>query len=76
MPVTIEQITQEALGLSEHDRAELAHRILTSLEDSVDEGVDEAWDAEVARRVERIKAGTAKGRPAEDVFRDIRARCQ
>ena len=76
MSATIEQLTQEALGLSEHERAELAHRILVSIEGPPEEGVDAAWDAEIAKRVERIQQGTAKGRPAGDVFRDIRARYQ
>ena len=30
--------------------------------------VEAAWEAEIARRVGRIEQGTAKGRPAEDVF--------
>jgi hypothetical protein len=49
---------------------------LLSLDDVADEGAEEAWEIEVARRVEQIKNGTAKGRPAEDVFREIRARYQ
>lgn len=76
MAATIETITRDALVLSDKERAELAHRILLSLEDTVESGVDEAWDAEIGKRVEQIRQGTAKGRPAEDVFRDIRARGQ
>jgi putative addiction module component (TIGR02574 family) len=76
MAATIEKLTQEALVLPERERAELAHRILLSLEDTVETGVEEAWETEIAKRVERIKQGKAKGRPAEDVFRDIRTRAQ
>jgi putative addiction module component (TIGR02574 family) len=76
MAATVEKITQDALRLSERERAELAHRILVSLEDAAEENVDEAWDAEIEKRVDRIKEGTAKGRPADEVFRDIRARYQ
>jgi putative addiction module component (TIGR02574 family) len=76
MSATIEQLTEDALGLSEQERAELAHRILVSLEEVIEEGVEGAWETEVAKRVERIRSGMAKGRPAEDVFRDIRARHQ
>ena len=71
---TIEQLTQEALGRSEQDRAELAHRILVSIDGPPEEGAEQAWEAEIAQRVDRIKQGTAKGRPAADVFRDIRTR--
>lgn len=77
MPVTIEQVTQEALSLSDQERAQLAHTLLKSLEPVENaEEADIAWEAEIARRVERVQQGTAKGRLAEDVFRDIRARHQ
>jgi putative addiction module component (TIGR02574 family) len=77
MSATIEHITEEALALSEEQRAQLAHRLLQSLEPVGDvRDVEVAWDAEIARRVQRVEEGTATGRPAEDVFRDIRAKYQ
>jgi len=76
MPATVTELTEQALELSENERAELAHRLLLSLEEVKEDGVEEAWDEEIARRVERIKNGTAKGRPAEDVLKDLRARLQ
>jgi len=75
MSANINRVTEEALTLSEHDRVQLAHVLLQSLGpngDSVE--VEAAWDAEIARRVQRVKEGIATGRPADDVFRDIRAR--
>ena len=74
---TIEQVTHEALTLSGQERAQLAHTLLCSL-DAVEDctKVEAAWEEEIARRVERIQQGTAQGRPAEDVFRDLRARFQ
>ena len=74
--LTIEQLTQDALTLPENERAQLVQTLLQSLEPPIEEGVDAAWDAEVSRRVESVHQGTAHGRPAEDVFRDIRARHQ
>ena len=74
--LTIEQLTHDALTLPENERARLVQTLLQSLEPSIDDGVDAAWDAEVARRVESVRQGTAQGRPAEEVFRDIRARHQ
>ena len=38
--------------------------------------VEEEWGKEIAKRVDRIKNGTAKGRPAEDVLGDLTARLQ
>jgi putative addiction module component (TIGR02574 family) len=73
MSAMVAQLTEQALGLSESERAELAHKLLLSL-DEVEEGVEEAWEEEIAKRVERINNGTAKGRPVEDVLRDIRSR--
>jgi putative addiction module component (TIGR02574 family) len=73
MAAALERLAQEALALSDQERAELARKLLVSLEDAPDEGVSEAWDLEIARRVQRIREGTAKGRPAEEVSRDIRA---
>jgi Putative addiction module component len=49
---------------------------MTESEDSPEEEVEEAWEAEIAKRVERIKNGTAKGRLAEDVLSDLQARFQ
>jgi len=74
--VSIEQVAQHALALSERERAELAHKLLLSLDAVAEEGVEEAWDAEIAERVRKIHDGTAKGRPAEEVFRDLRSRYQ
>jgi putative addiction module component (TIGR02574 family) len=76
MAVTVEKLAHDALTLSDRERAELARKLLVSLEHVIEEGVDEAWDAEIGKRVDRIKEGTAKGRPAEEVFRDIRTRYQ
>jgi len=74
MAAAVERLVKEALALSNQERAELARRLLVSLEGPADQEVNEVWDREVAKRVDRIREGTAKGRPAEDVFRDIRAR--
>jgi putative addiction module component (TIGR02574 family) len=77
MATTIEHVTHEALSLSEQERTQLAHTLLRSLDPVEDVAeVEAAWEADIARRVERVRQGTAKGRLAEDVFRDIRARYQ
>jgi putative addiction module component (TIGR02574 family) len=76
MAATIEQLTHDALALTEAERAHLAQTLLQSLEPMAEEGVEAAWTDEVARRMERVRQGTAQGRPADEVFRDIRARHQ
>jgi putative addiction module component (TIGR02574 family) len=71
---TVDRLAQDALTLSDRERAELAHKLLVSLDGIPDEGAEEAWDQEIANRVQKIREGTAKGRPADEVFRDIRSR--
>jgi len=74
MAATIEQLTHEALNFTEAERARLALTLLRSLEAGSEDGVQEAWDEELARRVSRVREGTAQGRPADEVLRQIRAR--
>ena len=70
---TVEHLTHDALLLPESDRMRLVRVLLRSLEPQSAEGVDTAWNAEVTRRVDAVHQGTAQGRSAEDVFREIRA---
>lgn len=68
-------ILSEALKLTREDRAELAHRLLHSLEDDADD-VDAAdeWDRELERRARELLDGTVKGIPLEEVRSEIAAR--
>jgi len=59
--------------LSREERAELAYYLLSSLEPE-EEGATAAWDAEISRRVAEIRSGKANGRPAEQVFAELRER--
>lgn len=61
-----------ALSLSE--RASLAHDLILSLDEPSDFELGSEQEAEVARRVQMVREGTARGRPAADVFRDIKAK--
>jgi putative addiction module component (TIGR02574 family) len=54
-----EKVLTIALGLPEHDRAEIAARLLESLDDSDSEGVDEAWAREIERRCAALDSGEA-----------------
>ena len=54
-----ERVLDEALRLPEPDRAELAAKLISSLEPEGDEGVDAAWIAEIERRCADLDAGTA-----------------
>jgi hypothetical protein len=45
---------------------------LLSFLEPEDEGAAEAWEAEVARRVEEIRGGRAVGTPADKLFAELR----
>lgn len=53
------RILEEALALPAAERAKLAASLISSLETEEDEEVEQAWRAEVARRVEELDNGTA-----------------
>ena len=56
------------------DRAELAHFLIDSLEPEADDEAEAAWDQELARRVADIRAGRVVGKPADQVFAELRER--
>ena len=60
-------LLKKALALPDHDRAELAGNLLDSLDTSVDEDVDAAWQKEVARRLEEVQSGRLKTVPWSEV---------
>jgi hypothetical protein len=72
--MTTEQLENAALKLKPEARAELAEKLLKSLEDLSEEDIERLWAEEAARRDAELDSGTASMRDAEDVFRDARAR--
>jgi Putative addiction module component len=72
--MTTEQVENEALKLNPEARAELAEKLLRSLEDLSDEDVERLWAEEAVRRDAELDAGTGSMRDVEDVLKDIRAR--
>ena len=69
IPVTkaAEEILAEALNLDTRDRANVAAKLLASLDGEPEEEVEAAWAAEVARRIEEIETGRVELVPWEDV---------
>ena len=66
-------LLKRALALPVDERAALANTLLDSLE-VADESVEDAWDKEVARRMEDLKAGKAVTVPWEELHRELLAR--
>jgi putative addiction module component (TIGR02574 family) len=73
MTEAVEQLKSQAITLSAAERADLAYFLLTSLEPE-EEGVEEAWRKEIARRVTDIRSGQAVGRPIDEVLAELRER--
>ncbi|HKO56925.1 MAG TPA: addiction module protein [Thermoanaerobaculia bacterium] len=67
-------IAAEALELPLIARAELASRLLDSLDDLSEEENDQLWAQEAERRYAEYKAGNIEAVPAEEVFARLRAR--
>jgi len=72
--MTTEQVESEALKLKPKARAELAEKLLRSLDDLSEEEIERLWITEAIRRDAELDSGSASMRDAEDVFRDARAR--
>jgi putative addiction module component (TIGR02574 family) len=66
-----EKVIEGALRLPKSARAALAARLLESLDTEVDEDAEEAWDAEIARRLEEIDSGRVKMVPWSKARRQI-----
>jgi putative addiction module component (TIGR02574 family) len=70
MTTLIEKMEHDILSLSPEERAFLADRLLSSLDDEVLSDVDVAWVAEAERRYREHKEGKRETVPAESVFED------
>lgn len=68
MTTALKQLTHEALELPVQERAELAHILIASIDESSDSEVSSAWEIELKKRVREIREGNVKGIPAEEVF--------
>ena len=70
MNPTTQKLLQEALGLSDRDRADLAAELLVSLDTNTDDDAEQLWQAEVLKRVAELDLGAVKTIP----WTNIRAR--
>ena len=71
MTKNAERLLDEALRLAQSERAEIAARLIQSLEPETDSDVDAAWAAEIERRCAALDAGQAVTSDWNDVRRRI-----
>ena len=73
----LEKLQDDVLQLTAAERVNLVRFLIATLEDSSLEDpaeVDRAWEAEIYRRLDKIRSGSATLVPAEDVISKLRKR--
>jgi putative addiction module component (TIGR02574 family) len=66
-------LESKALKLSRKERARLAERLISSLNQKVDADTEELWLQEAERRLAELKSGKLVGIPAEKVIKKARS---
>ena len=76
MAHSIAEIEEDVLRLPAEDRARLAVRLLSSLEEMVEspEEIEKLWIIEAERRFRELRDGAVQGIPAREVFAELRAK--
>jgi putative addiction module component (TIGR02574 family) len=67
MTRAVEDLYAQASELPASDRAELAGLLLESIDEQPDEGVEDAWAAEIERRIADYRAGLVTTIPWSEV---------
>jgi putative addiction module component (TIGR02574 family) len=67
-----DKIAANAMRLPLRDRVRLAQRLVASLDDEIETGVEALWLAEAERRVEELRSGRVKGIDAAEAFKNAR----
>ena len=71
MPTRLEVLETEALRLTDSERASLAQRLLSSLDENAE--VEEAWAVEVERRILAVEKGEVQDIPIAEALAALRA---
>ncbi len=71
MGITFEELEAELLKLSKSERARLAEQLISSLDE--DSEIEEAWAAEIDRRIAEVESGAVRLIPATEVLTRARA---
>ena len=67
------EVESQALKLSRRERARLAHRLISSLDQEADPDAERLWLAEAERRLAELKSGKVAAIPAERVIKKVRS---
>lgn len=73
MAMTVEQLEQEAVRLSEDERMELISRISDGIGTGMSPEIERAWEEELKRRIEELDSGKATTCNVDAVLAELRA---
>lgn len=71
--MNLKQIRDEALHLSEEERADLAHKLLLSLDTPSPDEIATDWLLEAHRRAQELDEGIVQPIPSEEVRKKAQA---
>ena len=72
MPMTMEQIADEALALPSEQRALLADRLVESLDAAEENRIDQLWATAAKRRRDEVRQGLVKTIPGHEALARVR----
>ncbi len=72
MPMTIEQLAEEALALPSEQRALLADRLVESLDVAEASRLDQLWASEAKRRRDEVRQGRVETIPGDEALARVR----
>jgi putative addiction module component (TIGR02574 family) len=67
MTAEVSKLLERALSLSVEEQEALADSLISNLAGKVDEGLHQAWQAEIEKRVAELHSGRAKTVPWNEV---------
>lgn len=76
MSPRLKELEREVLTLPTADRAALAERLISSLDETDEVENEQLWVAEAGRRYQAYKDGKIPNRSADEALCDTRARLQ
>jgi putative addiction module component (TIGR02574 family) len=65
------ELLRQALTLSVEERADLAGRLIESLDSAESDSAKAAWEAEIERRMQDLDSGAVKPVSMEEAFRRL-----
>jgi len=73
MADVMRDLESRVLKLSSRQRARLAQRLISSLDQDADPDTERLWLEEAERRLRELESGRVRGIPAESVIKKVRS---